>query len=178
MDEVMEVIKFVSSILALIISAGTICGFCIKPLRKFIINKITKWSNRESQDNAIQAQNEMIQKQNEAIQKEDEVIHKVEETVNQLVDIMSQLTDRVSELSDRIFRNEADRLRSELFDCGNRCRRRIPLSGEEFRHIQGVYKKYSDELHENGQGEDEYNFINGYFNSTFNQDKLNRKYDD
>ena len=178
MNEIMEVVKFISSILALIISAVTVSGFCIKPLRKFIINQISKWSNQESQDNAIQAQNEMIQKQNEAIKKEDETIHEIKETVNQLCEVMSNLTDKVSELSDRIFRNEADRLRSELFDCGNRCRRRIPLSGEEFSHIQGVFKKYSNELHENGQGEDEYNFIKNYFNSSFNQDKLNRKYDD
>lgn len=113
----------------------------------------------------------IIQQQAEAIKKEDEDIQELKITVNQIVDI-------VQELSDRIFKNEADRLRSELFDCGNRCRRRIPLSGEEYRHIQGVFRKYSKELHENGSGEDEYNFITTYFNSTFNQDKLNRKYDD
>lgn len=163
MDEAMEVIKLISSILGLIISAGTICGFCIKPLRKFIINKISKWSNRESQDNAIQTQNEMIQKQNETIKE-------IKDTVNQVVAI-------VSELSDRIFKNEADRLRGELFDCGNRCRRHIPLSGEEFRHIQEVFKKYSEELHCNSIGEDEYNFIKDYFNSEANQDRLNKKYD-
>jgi gas vesicle protein len=159
----MEVIKLISSILGIIISTVTVCGLCIRPLRKFLINKISKWSNKESQDKAIQVQNEMIQKQNETIEE-------VKNTVNQLVDI-------VSELSDRIFKNEADRLRSELFDCGNRCRRHIPLSGEEFRHIQDVFKKYSDELHCNGIGEDEYNFIKDYFNSDANQDRLNKKYD-
>ena len=163
MDEVMEVLKLISTILTLIISLTTVCGFCIKPLRKFIINKISKWSNRESQDNAIQTQNEMIQKQNETIKE-------IKDTVNQVVAI-------VSELSDRIFKNEADRLRGELFDCGNRCRRHIPLSGEEFRHIQEVFKKYSEELHCNSIGEDEYNFIKDYFNSEANQDRLNKKYD-
>lgn len=163
MDEVMEVLKLSSSILGLIISLGTIIGFCVKPIRKFIIKKISEWSNKESQDKAIQIQNEMIQKQNEAIEE-------IKNTVNQVVDI-------VSELSNRIFKNEADRLRSELFDCGNRCRRHIPLSGEEFRHIQEVFKKYSDELHCNSIGEDEYNFIKDYFNSEVNQDRLNKKYD-
>lgn len=163
MDEVMEVLKLSSSILGLIISLGTIIGFCVKPIRKFIIKKISEWSNKESQDKAIQIQNEMIQKQNE-------VIEEVRNTVNQVVDI-------VSELSNRIFKNEADRLRSELFDCGNRCRRHIPLSGEEFRHIQEVFKKYSVELHCNSIGEDEYNFIKDYFNSEANQDRLNKKYD-
>lgn len=159
----MEVLKLSSSILGLIISLGTIIGFCFKPIRKFIIKKISEWSNKESQDKAIQAQNEMIQKQNEAI-------GEIKNTVNQVVDI-------ISELSDRIFKNEADRLRGELFDCGNRCRRHIPLSGEEFRHIQEVFKKYSVELHCNSIGEDEYNFIKDYFNSEANQDRLNKKYD-
>lgn len=166
-----ETIKNISSVIGCILSAITLCGILIKPLRKAIINKINKWFNKEYYDNAIKEQNEIIQEQNEAIQKEDEAIQQINEKLNQLVDI-------VSELSDRIFKNEADRLRSELFDCGNRCRRRIPLSGEEYRHIQGVFRKYSKELHENGSGEDEYNFITSYFNSTFNQDRLNRKYDD
>lgn len=159
----MEVLKLISTILGLIISLSAVCGICIKPLRKFIIKKISEWSNQESQDNAIQTQNEMIQKQNETIKE-------IKDTVNQVVAI-------VSELSDRIFKNEADRLRSELFDCGNRCRRHIPLSGEEFRHIQEVFKKYSDELHCNSIGEDEYKFIKDYFNSETNQDRLNKKYD-
>ena len=170
MAEVMEVLKLIASILGIIISLTTIIGLCVKPIRKFIIKKISEWSNKESQDKAIQIQNEMIQKQNEAIKKQDEAIREVKDTLNQVVAL-------VSELNNRIFKNEADRLRSELFDCGNRCRRHIPLSGEEFRHIQEVFKKYSDELHCNSIGEDEYNFIKDYFNSEYNQDKLNKKYD-
>lgn len=164
METALEVLKLTSAILGFIISVSTVCGLCIKPLRKFIINQISKWSNQESQDKAIKEQNEMIQKQNEAIEE-------IKDTVNQVVDI-------VSELSNRIFKNEADRLRGELFDCGNRCRRHIPLSGEEFRHIQEVFKKYSEELHCNSIGEDEYNFIKDYFNSEANQNRLNKKYDD
>jgi hypothetical protein len=142
----------------------TLTTLIVKPLRKRFITFIKKATNDVEQDM-------IIQQQAEAIKKEDEDIQELKITVNQIVDI-------VQELKERIFKNEADRLRSELFDCGNRCRRRIPLSGEEYRHIQGVFRKYSKELHENGSGEDEYNFITTYFNSTFNQDKLNRTYDD
>jgi predicted RNase H-like nuclease (RuvC/YqgF family) len=165
-----EIFKIVSSILGCILSAITLCSIIIKPIRQSIIKQIGKWSNKEAQDKAIQEQNKIIEKQNEAIKKEDEAIQEIKDKVNQIADI-------VSELSDRIFRNEADRLRSELFDCGNRCRRGIPLSGEEFRHIQDVFRKYSDELKCNGIGEDEYNFVKDYFNSKANQDRLNKKYD-
>ena len=113
----------------------------------------------------------LIQQQAEAIKREDADIKELKTTVNQVVDI-------ISELKDRILKNESDRLRSELFSCGNRCRRDIPLSGEEFRHIQDVFIKYSEDLKCNGIGEDEYNFIKDYFNSKNNQEKLNKKYDD
>lgn len=157
-----ETIKNISALLGMIISSFTLittfATIIIKPLRKKFIDFIKKSTNDVEQDN-------ILKQQAEAIKKEDLDIKELKETVNQIVNI-------VQELSDRIFRNEADRLRSELFDCGNRCRRRIPLSGEEFRHIQGVYKKYSDELHENSIGEDEYNFIRDYFNSEENQKQI------
>lgn len=174
-EDVIEIAKNISAILGCIISVCTLCGICIKPLRKKIVDKISQWSNKDAQDKAIELQQQAIEANtkmfNEAIKREDTIVQDINEKVNQLVDMMS-------ELSERVFRNEADRLRSGLFDCGNRCRRGIPLSGEEFRHIQSDYKKYSEELHCNGIGEDEYNFIKDYFNSQVNQDKLNKKYDD
>ena len=173
-EDIVEIAKNISVLLGCIISFTTLCGICIKPLRTKIIAKISQWSNKDEQDKAIELQNRTIEtttkKFDEAIQREDMAIKEIQKTVNQLVDI-------VSELSGRIFRNEADRLRSELFDCGNRCRRDIPLSGEEFRHIQDVYKKYHEELGCNGIGEDEYNFIMRYFNSKENQERLNKKYE-
>ena len=166
----LEIFKIISSILGCILSTITLCGIIIKPIRQAIIKKVSEWSNKDSHDKAIQEQNKMIQKQNEAICKEDKAIQEIKNT-------LSQIADKLTELSERIFKNEADRLRSELFDCGNRCRRGIPLSGEEFRHIQDVFSKYSQELQCNGIGEDEYNFIKDYFNSKENQDRLNKKYD-
>jgi uncharacterized membrane-anchored protein YjiN (DUF445 family) len=166
--ETLETIKNISLIISVATSfialVTTLTTLIVKPLRKRFIAFIKRSTNDVEKDN-------ILKEQAEAIKREDADIKELKESVNQIVGI-------ISELSDRIFRNEADRLRSELFDCGNRCRRRIPLSGEEYRHIQGVFRKYSKELHENGSGEDEYNFITDYFNSTFNQDRLNRKYDD
>jgi X-X-X-Leu-X-X-Gly heptad repeat protein len=167
----MEVVKNISLIISATISAITLITLIVKPLRIKFANFIKKFTNDVEQDS-------ILKEQAEAIKKEDKDIKELKETVKQIADGLSTLSDKVSELGNRIFKNEADRLRSELFDCGNRCRRGIVLSGEEFRHIQVVFKKYHDELHENSIGEDEYNFIKKYFNSTINQDKLNRKYDD
>jgi hypothetical protein len=63
-----------------------------------------------------------------------------------------------------VLENEADRLRSELFDCGNRCRRGIRLHPEEMEHIRVVFTKYSQKLKQNGTGESEYNFFCDYYN--------------
>lgn len=166
----MEIVKNISLIISTIISATTLITLIVKPLRTKFANFIKKFTNDVEQDN-------ILKEQAEAIKREDECIKGLNSTVQQIAELVSDLNNRVLELSDRIFKNEADRLRSELFDCGNRCRRGIVLSGEEFRHIQVVYKKYHEELHCNGIGEDEYNFIKTYFNSKINQDKLNKKYD-
>ena len=155
--DILEILKIISSILGCVLSAITLCSICIKPIRKYVINKISKWSNKELQDKAIQEQNKIIQKQNEAIAKEDKAIGEIKDTMDKIVDI-------VSELSDRIFRNEADRLRSELFDCGNRCRRGIRLHPEEMDHIRAIYHKYKDVLHQNHEGDAEFDFINQYYN--------------
>lgn len=173
-DEAIEIIKNISVIVGFLISTFTLCSILIKPLRKKFIDKISELSYKEEQDKAIALNAKEIKEKTslfeEAIRCEEIVTKDIREKVNQLVSMMS-------ELSDRVFRNEADRLRSELFDCGNRCRRGIPLSGEEFRHIQGEYEKYANELHCNGIGREEYIFIKDYFNSKTNQEKLNKKYE-
>ena len=173
----LEIFKNTSAIVGCILSVITLCGICIKPIRKFIIHKVKQWCNSEEQNKAIQEQNKIIQKQNETIQQQNETIKKEDNAIQEIKQTLDTLVNIVGELKDRIFENEADRLRSELFDCGNRCRRGIPLSGEEFRHIQDVFRKYSVDLKCNGIGEDEYNFIKDYFNSKSNQERLNKKYD-
>lgn len=166
----LEIVKNASAVLGFILSASAVCTLCVKPIRKFLVCKVKQWCNSEEQNKAIQLQNEAIKAQNEVIKREDSDIQEMKATLKQLMDI-------VAELKEKMFENEADRLRSELFDCGNRCRRGIPLSGEEFRHIQDVFRKYSVDLKCNGIGEDEYNFIKDYFNSKSNQERLNKKYD-
>ena len=74
------------------------------------------------------------------------------------------LKDQLYQVKNNVLENEADRLRSELFDCGNRCRRNIRLHPEEMEHIRVVWNKYSNILHQNGAGEKEFNFIVDYYN--------------
>lgn len=91
-------------------------------------------------------------------------INKLGTKIDKLLDDNAGFKVQLKQVEDNVLNNEADRLRSELFDCGNRCRRRIRLHPEEMEHIRAVYKKYSEVLHQNGPGEKEYSFIVDYYN--------------
>lgn len=143
--------------LEIIKTGGAVCGSAlsilafimviIKPIRKKVVSKIITVTHK---------------KEIEAHGKE----------LNSLAQELSEVKGVINEIKELLFINEKDRLKGELFNCGNRCRRGIPLQLEEYRYIQEVYQKYSDELHCNHNGTEEYNFIRDYFNSLDNQEKL------
>lgn len=85
------------------------------------------------------------------------------------------LSKQVGSLQEKVLENESDRLKDILYQCGNNCRRHLPLTGEEFRHIQDVHYKYHDILGQNHDGESEYNFIVSYYNSDANQEVIQVK---
>lgn len=91
-------------------------------------------------------------------------IQKLDIKIDKLLDANENLKTKLDKVESNVLENEADRLRSELFDCGNRCRRNIRLHPEEWEHIKVVYAKYSDVLHQNGPGEAEFKFITNYYN--------------
>lgn len=100
----------------------------------------------------------------DSVRSNDELIHKLDGKMDKLLETNETLTTQLEQVKSNVLENEADRLRSELFDCGNRCRRHIRLHPEEMEHIRAVYKKYSEVLHQNGPGEKEFNFITDYYN--------------
>lgn len=91
-------------------------------------------------------------------------IQKLDGKIDKLLDTNEKLKIKLDKVESNVLENEADRLRSELFDCGNRCRRNIRLHPEEMEHIRVVWNKYSNILHQNGSGEKEFNFIVDYYN--------------
>jgi uncharacterized protein YukE/Flp pilus assembly pilin Flp len=91
-------------------------------------------------------------------------IKKLNDKMDKLLEVNENLKNQLDQVKENVLENEADRLRSELFDCGNRCRRNIRLHPEEMDHVRAVYDKYSNVLHQNGPGEAEFNFITDYYN--------------
>ena len=115
----------------------------IKPLRQGIIESFV----RKSQDTT-----------------RDEKIDKMDKKIDKLLENNKSLDDRLTSVEQNVLENEADRIRAELFDCGNRCRRGIRLHPEEMEHIRTIFHKYKDILHQNHEGDTEFDFITHYYN--------------
>ena len=139
----MEIFKTIATIVGCISACIALLVTIIKPLRQRLIDSFVK----KAQDT-----------------KREEKIDKMDKKIDKLLETNKGLENRLTSVEDNVLENEADRLRSELFDCGNRCRRGIRLHPEEMEHIRVVFTKYSQKLKQNGTGEAEYNFICDYYN--------------
>ena len=113
---------------------------------------------------SIAQRNNWMHGVDDSVRNNDEFIHKLDSKMDKLLETNERLTTQLEQVKSNVLENEADRLRSELFDCGNRCRRRIRLHPEEMEHIRAVYQKYSEVLHQNGTGQAEFRFITDYYN--------------
>lgn len=105
-----------------------------------------------------------ITKVNNSVKNNDKFIQDLDKKIDTLLENNANLQEQLDQVKSNVLENEADRLRSELFDCGNRCRRNIRLHPEEMEHIRVVFHKYSNVLHQNGPGEAEFKFITDYYN--------------
>ena len=139
----MEVFKNIATIVGCISACIALAMAIIKPFRKWIIDAFV----RQSQAREVKS-------------KIDNMVSMMNTSLNN----NTELERRLTRIEQNVLENEADRLRSELFDCGNRCRRGIRLHPEEMEHIRVVFQKYSQKLKQNGTGEAEYNFICDYYN--------------
>lgn len=140
----MEIIKDIAAVVGCVSACMTLLIAVIKPLRQYLINSIV---------NKAQSQ------------KTQEDLKIISNKIDKISIDNEDIKDRIARVEKNVLENEADRIRAELFDCGNRCRRGIRLHPEEFDHIQTIFDKYSNVLHQNHTGEIEYNFICNYYNN-------------
>lgn len=139
----MEIIKDIAAIVGCIMTCFGLLTAIIKPLRQRLVDSFI----RKSQDT-----------------KRDEKIDKMDKKIDKLLESNVCLDNRLTRVEKNVLDNEADRIRAELFDCGNRCRRGIRLHPEEMEHIRAIYHKYKDVLHQNHEGDAEFDFITKYYN--------------
>lgn len=139
----MEIFKDIATVVGCVSVCITLSVTIFKPLRQWFLSFIAHKAKSLELDNNLNKMNTKVDK----IIKDNEIIK-----------------ERLREVEEHVLQNEADRIRAELFDCGNRCRRGIRLHPEEFEHIKSIFAKYTNELHQNHEGEIEFNFICDYYN--------------
>ena len=140
----MEVFKNIATVVGCISACIALLITIVKPLRQKLIDSFV----RKSKDS-----------------KRDEKIDKMDKKIDKLLEANQCLENRLTRVESNVLENEADRIRAELFDCGNRCRRGIRLHPEEMEHIRAIYHKYKDVLHQNHEGDAEFDFITRYYNN-------------
>ena len=138
-----EIFKSIATVVGCISACIALSITVIKPLRQRLIDSFI----RKAKDD-----------------KRDEVISNLDKKLDRLLEANKCLDDRLTRVEENVLENEADRIRAELFDCGNRCRRGIRLHPEEMEHIRAIYHKYKNVLHQNHEGDAEFDFINQYYN--------------
>ena len=142
--EFIDVFKTIGTVVGCISTCIALAITIIKPLRQKLIDSFVK----KTKDT-----------------KRDEKIDNMDKKIDKLLENNKCLEDRLTRVEKNVLDNEADRIRAELFDCGNRCRRGIRLHPEEMDHIRAIYHKYKDVLHQNHEGDAEFDFINQYYNN-------------
>lgn len=138
-----EIFKSIATVVGCVSACIALSVTIIKPFRKWLIDSFVRQSQAKEVKAKIDDMSAMMKKS---------------------LDNDADFNKRLTRVEANVLKNEADRLRAELFDCGNRCRRNIRLHPEEMDHIREVYDKYSLELHQNGPGQREFNFISDYYN--------------
>ena len=139
----MEIFKNIATVVGCISACIALAITIFKPLRQKIITTFTNESAMKHFSEDIK----IIKQQQEQSLINDQKIER-----------------RINDIEKRVLENEADRIRTELFDCGNRCRRGIRLHPEEMDHLRTIFTKYSNILHQNGQGKAEMKYIIDYYN--------------
>jgi hypothetical protein len=140
---ILEIVKDIAAVVGCIMTCLGLLTTIIKPLRQRLIDSIIKKSKDA---------------------KREEKIDKMDKKIDTLLENNEKLEKRLTRVEKNVLDNEADRIRAELFDCGNRCRRGIRLHPEEMDHIRAIYHKYKDVLKQNHEGDAEFDFITQYYN--------------
>lgn len=78
---------------------------------------------------------------------------------------IQEIDASINKLDTRVLENERDRIKSELSEYASRCARGLKIYPEEMVHIEEMYTKYSNELHCNHTGTQNYNIIVNYYKS-------------
>lgn len=147
----MELIKDIAAVIGCISAFIALVTTIFKPVRKKIVN----WIKHTSEASGTSA----------AVKEINAKITALEGNVREILERIDKIDDRIKTLDKRVFENERDRIKSELSEYASRCARGMKIYPEEMVHIEEMYTKYSNDLHCNHTGTQNYNIIANYYKS-------------
>lgn len=168
-----EIIRDIAGFLSCITVIITFLGLVLKPTRKRIeiwIRKVMKSdelvSTMDEHTNQLHQLSKKFDTQEKKLDIQEE---KSDAADKQILSHMQGIDTRLDKLDQRVLENERDRIKSELSEYASRCARGMKIYPEEMVHIEEMYAKYSNQLHCNHTGTQNYNTIANYYK---NQDWL------
>ena len=162
-----EIIRDIAGFLSCLTVIITFLGLVLKPTRNRIetwIRKVMKSDELVSTMDAHTNQLDQLSKKLDAQEEKLDIQEKKSDaTDKQILSHMQGIDTRLDKLDQRVLENERDRIKSELSEYASRCARGMKIYPEEMVHIEEMYAKYSNQLHCNHTGTQNYNTIANYY---------------
>lgn len=149
----MEKLTDIASTLGSIMTIIAFISLFLKPTRKKIEEWIRTVTDSEETKKAIKDHTQSINALKINSEKADK----------QILTHMQEIDTRLDKLDKRVLENERDRIKAELSEYASRCARGMKLYPEEMMHIEEMYAKYSNEMHCNSTGSQNYHTIVDYY---------------
>lgn len=169
-----NIIKEIASAIGGIMTMIAFLSLIIKPTRRKLeawIRKVTEVDNTskrlDSVTSSLSQQRKDIEALSTKLDKQQVELNNIK-TQSDIADQkmlthIQEIDTSINKLDTRVLENERDRIKSELSEYASRCARGLKIYPEEMVHIEEMYSKYSNTLHCNHSGTQNYNIIVDYY---------------
>ena len=162
-----EIIRDIAGFLSCLTVIITFLGLVLKPTRNRIETWIRKVMKSDELVSTMDAHTNQLDQLSKKLDVQEEKLDiqekKSDASDKQILSHMQGIDTRLDKLDQRVLENERDRIKSELSEYASRCARGMKIYPEEMVHIEEMYEKYSNQLHCNHTGTQNYNTIANYY---------------
>lgn len=169
-----NIIKEIASAIGGIMTMIAFLSLIIKPTRRKLeawIRKVTEVDNTskrlDSVTSSLSQQRKDIEALSTKLDKQQVELNNIK-TQSDIADQkmlthIQEIDTSINKLDTSMLENERDRIKSELSEYASRCARGLKIYPEEMVHIEEMYSKYTNTLHCNHSGTQNYNIIVDYY---------------
>lgn len=169
-----NIIKEIASAIGGVMTMIAFLSLIIKPTRRKLeawIRKVTGVDNTskrlDSVTSSLSQQRKDIEVLSTKLDKQQVELNNIK-TQSDIADQkmlthIQEIDTNINKLDTSVLENERDRIKSELSEYASRCARGLKIYPEEMVHIEEMYSKYTNTLHCNHSGTQNYNIIVDYY---------------